>query len=155
MKPAYFLSFLVLAAALFTGTCSAATTTVGVGETIPVGGTTTTTTTEPSEPTTEDTSTEDSGSDSIIHQVGIVPADGSEAPSSEGSEWEGAEILGSGSTTPEAESPEGTESESPAEPTLYTEDESTPEAGDSAPAGQDACAPAFVLALLAAFASRS
>ncbi len=157
MKPTYLLSFALLAAALFAGTCSAATTTVGVGETIPVGGTTTTvTTTEPT--TTEPTGDEpadDSGSGpgGIIHQVGIVPADGGEAPPGDDSSWEGAEILGSGSTTPETETPEETapETEGSAEPTLYTEDEGTP----TAPQGQNACAPAFALLLLAAFALRS
>jgi hypothetical protein len=69
------------------------TTTVGVGETVPIGGTTTVTATEP----TESAPVEDSGSGpgGIIHQVGITPA-GAEGPSDEGgSSWEGAEILGS------------------------------------------------------------
>lgn len=156
MKPIQLLSMFVLAAALLAFPCSARTTTVGVGETIPVGGTTTVTTTEPTttaEPAVEEP-VEDS-SPSIIHQVGIIPADGGEAPSGDDSSWEGAEILGSGSTTPETEAPEetATETEGSAEPTPYAGDEGTP----TAPEGQNACAPAFALmcVALALFASRN
>ncbi len=89
----YKLTFALLV--LLAGALMARTTTVGVGETVPVGGTTTTATTTTSETTT----TEEEEASAPIPQMQITPADGSDAPSTGGSEWENLGIAGSGDSS--------------------------------------------------------
>jgi hypothetical protein len=110
---------------------------VGVGETVPADGGTTTTTTTTNDTTTPPPDDTDSGP---TPQVTITPADGSDAPSGEGSDWENSEILGVGETS-------GTQQ--PASSTGNGQ-----QAGGTASAS---CFPALVLAgfaLLALFAKK-
>lgn len=129
---------------------SYAGTIVGVGETVPLDGGTTTTT-DGSEEETTPPPEDGSGSDGPIPQVTITPADGSDAASGEGSDWENSEILGVGETSG---------AEAGAEETAAGT--STP--GGTAPNGQPqpdgngedrtgtSCSPALVLAGFAALA---
>lgn len=134
---------LALCLALFSGAVWARGTTVSVGETIPVGGTTTTTTTTTSE--------DEEGSSEPIHQVTLIPADGEGTGSTEGSDWENAEILGGGSGNSGAEA--GTGEASTAGSTART---GTGATAQNQQGGASGCAPAFILmgAALALFASR-
>lgn len=148
-----------LCLALFSGGCWASSTTVSVGETIPVGGTTTVATATTNTTTTTTTTTQSSGSTGPTPQVQITPAGGSAPSSTEGSGWENLGVMGGGSGE-ETSGTEGTGStgsgaEAMGGSTAGTGAASAPQNQQGSPTGTG-CAPALALAaiLLPLFVSR-
>ncbi|MDD2655567.1 MAG: hypothetical protein PHQ80_02760 [Candidatus ainarchaeum sp.] len=139
MKKTSFIAMLILLSAF----SFARGTTISIGETVPVDGGTTTTpdgSGEETAPPPEEDS--DSGP---IPQVTITPADGSGAPSGEGSSWENSEILGVGETSGETGMPASEENAG------ATGEQPQP-GGNGEDRNGASCAPALVLACLASLA---